>query len=277
MPVDLEHRLVRRPGGRPLRRELAALVLLAGTGSLTGSVCLLAQAVRHGAIALGYLLALGVLRLTRRRGGAHFDYGLEKLARLSELFLGLALVGGSLALLSQAPTLAASFSREAPATVALAAVVYGACMLWSWRSEAGRDWARPTGLLAGVALTLATLGGDREVTMAADLAGGLLLLGLATLHGARVFLDALRDVVDAPAREDLLAPTLACLYGAGIAAGEVRGLRSRQLAGSLFLELHLAPPDAEPLRSVQERVARARRAATTLPHWLDLSVRLVEP
>ena len=31
MPVDLEHRLVRRPGGRPLRRELAALALLAGT------------------------------------------------------------------------------------------------------------------------------------------------------------------------------------------------------------------------------------------------------
>lgn len=276
MPVDLEHRYVRRPGGRPLGRELASLVLLAVAGLLTSSVCLLAQALRHGGIALGYLVALGVLRVARRRGGALFDYGLEKLARLSELVLGLAMVGGSLALLSLAPSLSAAFSREEPAAIALAAVAYAAWLLWSWRAEAGRGWARAVGLVAAAALTVGALSGDREATLAADLFGGVALLGLAALQGALIFLDALRDVMDSPATRQRVAQALACLHAAGIEAGEVRHLRSRQLGETLFLELHVAPPDDEPLQSLQSRIARARRAATALPFWLDLSVRVVE-
>lgn len=272
MPIDLEHRLVARPGAHSLRSELLSLAALLVAGIMTASLCLLAQFVRHGGIALGYVIGRIVLKVARRYRVARFDFGLEKLARLSEMFLGLVLIAGSLALLTVATDLSDDFSRDEPATIAIAAAANVGWVLWTWRAERGRGWARAVGLASVAALTLAALSGDRAITVACDLFAGVGLLALATWHGARIFVDALREVVDSPADAGALDSTLECLFAAGIAREELRALRSRQVGNSLYLELKLAPSDEEPLASLHRRIAEARRAAAALPHWLDLSI-----
>ncbi len=271
-PID--HALVARPWHRSLRSDGLALGLLLVAVLLTGSVTLLAQLLRHAGIALGHAIAGAGTRLGRGSQRAHFEFGLEKLRRCCELLLGLVLVGGALWLIRVGPEMSLALANQPPVLLALAATANFAWLLWAWPEEERRSAARGVQVVAQLLLTTAAMSQDGQLAHLGGLLAGVLIALLSLRHGARVVVDTVRDLIDRPVDPETLLPLLALIEEAGITLDLIRRLRSRQVGGRIFLELHLRVPPDEPLDRLSARLDSVSAALTKQPFEVDLAIKV---
>lgn len=272
--TPIAHGLVVRPWQRGRAADLGALALLLGAALATGSLCLVAQLVRHGGIALAHAIAAGGARLARGRMRRQYQFGLEKLGRCCELLLGLALVAAAAWLIRIGPAVTLDLAGRAPAVAACAAVAHLAWLLWSWPEERRRSASRWVGFAAQLALTLAAVSQDPAFVRFGDLAAGVLVASLSLRHGLRIAIDAVRDLVDRPIDPETLLPVLETLEGAGIPLETIARLRSRQVGPRLFIELELRPRPDDTLEALTRRLASAGQAVRAGGHSVDLAFRL---
>ncbi len=273
-PGLLDHSLVARPRDHRIAGDLFALAALLAVALLTGSFCLLAQFVRHAGIAVGHAIAAMALRHASDRARSHYQFGYEKLGRCCALLLALALVASGLWLFVDGPALAVELGRQPPPLLAFVATANLLWLLWSWADERGRTAARGLGVSAQLLLTLAALLPDSHLAAAGDALAGLLIAGLSLVHGIHIAVDAVRDLIDAPARAAALERTLALLFAAGLDRRALRSFRSRQVGRKLFLELDLDLPEGETVAATRARLERAVTAVAGGSLGLDLSLRL---
>lgn len=272
--TPIAHGLVARPWRRGTGADLAALAALLAAVLATGSLCLLAQLVRHGGILLAHAIAAFGARLAEGPRRARYPFGLEKLGRCCELLLGLALVASAAWLVRLAPAMSDTLAGRAPLVLALVAVVHLAWLLWIWRDEERRPTARAVTVAAQLLLTLAAAAQDGAVARFADLAAGVLVALLSLRHGLRITIDSVRDLIDRPVDPETLLPVLETLEANGLPLEGIARLRSRQVGPRLFVELEPRPLPGETLADLLRRLEAAERAVRLAGHDVDLAFRV---
>ncbi len=268
--TPLAHSLVARPWHRPLWIDLLALSGLTIVVVLTGSLVLQAQVVRYAGIALTHAIAALGARLARGRQRGHYQFGLEKLGRCCELLLGLALVASALWLIRIGPESTLALARQPPALLAFVATANLGWLAWIWHEERARSGAWVVHVAAQLVLTAAALPRDAHVGHLGALLAGVLIAALSLHQGLRIIIDAVHDLIDRPIDAEALLPVLEALEGAGIGLETISRLRSRQVAGRFFIELHVRVPPDEPLPALVDRLRLADRAVADAGHSVDL-------
>jgi divalent metal cation (Fe/Co/Zn/Cd) transporter len=274
--------------------DVPIVILFILLGVLSGSLIIVAEALRGGLMMLTEFIGLYVMRRLHRDQLRKFEFGTLKLEHACNSGISVTLLFGALWLAyGAAETMSTGYSDGSPVGFALGAAL-GAVNVWINLSALVALTAAQSGvsvilsghvrsrivkllssLVVQVALTVTALTSDPVVAAWADGLGALFVSGVMAVSALQMLREATPHLLDTGAPPSLRQNVAAMVQDHAPAGFRVSGIRMRGTTQELFLEIGvtLAPTvDSEAVGPFVRRLSDALEARGTLA---DISLRIL--
>lgn len=276
--------------------DLAIVIPMFIVGLTTSSLTLLSEAIRVALMLVVEFYSLLILRALHRDKLRKFRFGIGKIEQITNLSIGIALIGGGLWIGGHViDTLVLGHKNSTPVGLAVAAVLASSntlvnalgcyAMISAARSGDSAVFraqlrARTIKLLASlvvqVTITIAALAQDPVISLWFDAIGGCFVACLQISIGLKMASECLRDLLDHPIPEAMKAKIDDLLHAADIAPREeLARVRTRRSGSLPHVELTLAPLRCVSLDDFAERAGRVETLAQR--DFLDADISIVIP
>ncbi|MGI9364683.1 MAG: cation transporter [Rhizobiaceae bacterium] len=267
------------------------MVLVTAIALATGSLTLIADALRTClSLTVGYF-SLWILYRKHRNRLEWFEFGSGKLERMVWCTFGLAMLIGAIVIFGQVvSSLFNEMARPSPMDRSIAAITRSSNLLINvlgWLSIlfilrkkhsdvfVAQFYARSTmmgcSIFLQITLTLAALSQTAIAGFLWDVIGAMFVVGIMFYSGVRMIARGLPDLMDAPVREADLKPVKSLLRNT-FSSNEIRAIRARRSADTIFLEVTLCQEAVELTRTFPRRVDELQSQLEQLNGRFDITL-----
>lgn len=290
--ITLEQRVRERTVLFAILADLGMVMMYALIGIIGGSLTIIAESIRGGLALLLEGFALAVMRRIHRGGLAHLDYGSGKLEQIANIGIALSMIlaagwvaGSALAAIAGQHEVGTPFGLALAASIG-AVNIYLNLVAWDGvrRAAAGDDSLLMeaqvalrvvklvSSLVVEIALTVAALSPDPVIVTWADALGALFVSVYIVLGGMRIVREALPDLLDRAASEEVRTRIDWCLAQHRREYARVDAVRTRRSGQTLFVEIGLAFAGDLTMVEVERRIASLRATLNRHLSNADLSI-----
>lgn len=268
---------------------ITALIVVVAITS--GSLTMLSEAVRTTLMLAASFYGFWVMRAVHRERLSRFEYGVGKIEQLVWAIIGLSLLFAAFWVANRVvATLLSPGPAAGPLALALAAMVNAINLVinllgWYAMHVAARNdltgvfgaqlRARLTMLLSSlflqVTLTVAALAKDPAVALGLDCAGAVSVVLLMLKNGLPMVTQALPDLLDAPASDDL-KKVIRSTVASVLPEEEVVSIRTRRAANRTFAEVAVTATAFSSLEHLNSTAHALNHALARHDHGIDLTV-----